>query len=137
MNSQTEADRIRHYCRHHKLSRPRINWPLIATAILTTEGILYILIRRLTSSAGSFFLLEEAFHGSIVLLCGNAILRLLVQIYQRYAPESLRRQCRCQPSCSEYALLALKKYYWPKALILILRRVVHTCQQPGYKKDYP
>jgi putative component of membrane protein insertase Oxa1/YidC/SpoIIIJ protein YidD len=41
------------------------------------------------------------------------------------------------PSCSEYALLALEKYWWPKALMLIVKRVTHTCRQPGYKKDYP
>ncbi|MDE7086201.1 MAG: membrane protein insertion efficiency factor YidD [Prevotella sp.] len=62
---------------------------------------------------------------------------MTVQLYQRYAPESLRRQCTCQPTCSEYALLALEKYYWPKALLLIIRRVTDTCQQPGYKIDYP
>lgn len=137
MNSQTEADRIRQYCRHHELSRPKINWLLVISMVLTIEGVLYILICQLTSSVGSFFLLEEVSHLIIMLLCGNTIFQFLVQIYQRYASESLRRQCTCQPTCSEYALLALKKYYWPKALLLILRRVVHTCQQPGYKKDYP
>ena len=51
------------------------------------------------------------------MLClGWLILRLrpflicLVRLYQRYAPEKLRRKCRFEPSCSEYMVEALEKY---------------------------
>lgn len=35
---------------------------------------------------------------------------LLILIYQRFASASTRLRCRCVPSCSQYALIALKKY---------------------------
>ena len=35
---------------------------------------------------------------------------LMIQIYQRYASASTRLRCRCIPSCSQYALIAFKKY---------------------------
>lgn len=35
---------------------------------------------------------------------------LMIQLYQRYASASTRLRCRCTPSCSQYALIAFKKY---------------------------
>lgn len=137
MDLHTESDSIRDYCRNHKLSKPHINWLCIGFVIFMFETTLLVCVSKLPLSAGSFLLLFEAVHILAFMLYGRVILRLLVKIYQRYAPESLRRQCTCRPTCSEYALLTLQKYCWPKALVLIIRRVTRTCQQPGYKIDYP
>lgn len=137
MNLWTDADSIRNYCRHHELNRPHINWLLVVSVIVAFETFLYVFLNRLSLSIGSFLLFAEGFHVVTFIIFGRIILRLIVKIYQRYAPESLRRQCTCQPTCSEYALLALQKYTWPKALMLIVRRVAYTCQKPGYKIDYP
>ena len=131
------TNNIREYCKHHSLSRPPIKWGNVVLAIILFEVVIYISVRVLSLSANSFFLFEEVVHIIALLLGGRVVLRFVVKVYQRYAPESLRRQCTCKPTCSEYALLALQKYYWPKALKLIIRRIVHTCQQPGYKIDYP
>lgn len=137
MDLSTDDDSVRHYCRHHELSRPSINWILIVTVVLAFEVLLCLCAYLLSLSTSSFFLLIDIVHFVAFILLGRKILSLVVRIYQRYAPESLRRQCTCRPTCSEYALLALQKYYWPKALYLIIRRVTRTCQQPGYKIDYP
>lgn len=137
MDLSTDNDSIRHYCRHHKLSRPAINWSLIIYVVLAFEVLLCLCAYLLSLSTSSFFLLIDIVHFAAFFLFGRKILSLVVQIYQRYAPESLRRQCTCKPTCSEYALLALQKYNWPKALYLIIRRVTRTCQQPGYKIDFP
>ena len=137
MDLQTDADSIRYYCRHHELSRPAINWFLIVTVIIAFEVLIYVCFCWLPLSTGSFLLLSEAVHIAAFLIFGRTIIRLIVKIYQRYASELLRRQCSCMPTCSEYALLALEKYIWPKALLLIIRRIAHTCQEPGYKIDYP
>lgn len=137
MSLPTETDDIREYCKHHSLSRPPINWGKAVLAILLFEVAIYMLVRMLSLSANSSFFIEETAHIVALLFGGRLILRFVVKVYQRYAPESLRRQCTCKPTCSEYALLALQKYYWPKALILIIRRVVYTCQLPDYKLDYP
>lgn len=137
MDLRTDANSIRDYCIHHKLSRPEINWFLIVMVMIAFELLVFVCLGWLPLFTGSFLLLAEAAHIIVFLIYGRSILRLIVKIYQRYAPESLRRQCTCQPTCSEYALLALQKYSWPKALKLIIRRVAHTCQEPGYKIDYP
>lgn len=137
MDSWTEKDSVRYYCRHHKLSRPNINWFLIISVIIAFELPLYVCFCCLPLSTSSFLLIADAVHIIAFLFFGRTILLLIVKTYQRYAPESLRRQCTCQPTCSEYAILALQKYAWPKALMLIIRRVTHTCQEPGYKIDYP
>lgn len=137
MDLRTDADSIRYYCKHHELNRPDINWFLIVSVIIAFELLIYVCFGWLPLSASSFMLLAEAVHIIVFLIFGRKILQQIVKIYQRYAPESLRRQCSCQPTCSEYALLALRKYVWPKALFLIIRRMAHTCQEPGYKIDYP
>ena len=33
-----------------------------------------------------------------------------VKLYQRFAPEAIRRKCRFEPSCSQYMLLSIEKY---------------------------
>jgi putative component of membrane protein insertase Oxa1/YidC/SpoIIIJ protein YidD len=137
MDLLADDDDVQQYCKNHPLNRPPIPWFSIVLVVVGFEALLSFCLHMLSLSAGSYFIFHEAIH-LIVLLCwGRVILTWAVRIYQRYAPESVRRQCSCMPSCSEYALLALEKYWWPKALKLTIWRVVHTCQQPGYKKDYP
>ena len=43
----------------------------------------------------------------------------LIECYQHYAADEVRRNCRCLPSCSEYSILVLKKY------MVIIRRIIH------------
>lgn len=38
------------------------------------------------------------------------IVLLIVKIYQRIAPISIRSKCRFEPSCSEYMILSINKY---------------------------
>lgn len=61
---------------------------------------------------------------------------LCVECYQHYAPEEYRRLCLCKPTCSEYALIVLKKYNFIKAIYLIYIRLTKTCKNT-YKIDFP
>lgn len=138
MNQSINEEIIRDYCLHHKLMRPYINKKkvicIISFVMIIVCAFSYVLHLLFDIS---FYLLLD-FSISIVVLCfANAILRFLIHCYQHYASESTRRQCSCMPSCSEYALLALDKYIWPKALCKIWKRVTNTCAQPGYHIDYP
>lgn len=68
------------------------------------------------------------------------LLRILlikvVECYQHYAKEELRRFCMCMPSCSEYAIAVLKKYPLAIAIFKIIFRLTVTCD--GEKKiDLP
>ncbi|MBR5481026.1 MAG: membrane protein insertion efficiency factor YidD [Bacteroidaceae bacterium] len=132
------CDDIRDYIINHKLIRPKISWLFIVTVASMFELFVYAVCIELKSvSAFSLFFYEEAIHIAAFIVFGHDILRMVTKIYQRYAPSSIRRQCTCLPTCSEYALLVLDKYCWPKALVLIIRRMTKTCQQPGYKIDFP
>ena len=52
------------------------------------------------------------------------LFKLLIWIYQYTLSPFLGPCCRFYPSCSNYALLCLDKYYWPKALAKIATRVL-------------
>lgn len=60
-----------------------------------------------------------------------------VRLYQHYAPEHIRRRCMCQPTCSEYAILAVKKYGVIIGLYKTYIRLFRTCGGTVYKIDYP
>ncbi len=61
-----------------------------------------------------------------------------VKCYQRYANEETRKRCMCVPSCSEYAIICLKKVF-PLflALVKIRKRLYKTCKGQEYKLDFP
>ncbi|MCE8028827.1 membrane protein insertion efficiency factor YidD [Halomonas daqingensis] len=60
----------------------------------------------------------------------------LIRFYRLVAPQKRRACCRYEPSCSEYAVLALNKYGfwsgWRRALGRIYR-----CRYPYGGEDYP
>ena len=60
-----------------------------------------------------------------------------IKCYQHYAKEETRRRCLCIPSCSEYAILCLKKFLLVIALIKIRTRLYKSCKGEDYKVDYP
>lgn len=61
----------------------------------------------------------------------------VVECYQHYASEDRRRRCLCIPSCSEYAILCFKKYFFIKAILKIRKRLYKTCRGDEYKRDDP
>ena len=88
--------------------RPKIKWGKIilniVTLLLTLAGIRQVLGRRISliicicvCIVYLFFYLRE------ILIC-------CVQIYQYFAPVSVRSMCRFEPSCSQYMILCLQKY---------------------------
>ena len=61
-----------------------------------------------------------------------------VKCYQHYAKEKTRRRCMCVPSCSEYAIICLKRVFpLTVALIKIRIRLYKTCKGEDYKLDFP
>lgn len=63
---------------------------------------------------------------------------LVVKCYQHYAKEETRRRCKCIPSCSEYAMICLKKVF-PLIIALkkIRKRLYVTCDGEDYVIDFP
>ena len=56
--------------------------------------------------------------------------------YQKFAPESLRKACLFTPTCSEYMLLAIKKYGFLKGFFKGLKRLFR-CHPPNGGVDEP
>lgn len=75
---------------------------------------------------------------SILLTCFFAKYFLigLVLLYKAVAPMSLREQCRFEPCCSTYMIIALKKYGLVLGLIKGIGRIIR-CRPPNGGIDYP
>lgn len=60
-----------------------------------------------------------------------------VRLYQRYAPEEVRRKCLFKPTCSEYTILAVKKYGVIKGLYKAWDRLFRRCKGHIFMIDEP
>ncbi|KAA1160985.1 membrane protein insertion efficiency factor YidD [Pseudoalteromonas fuliginea] len=60
----------------------------------------------------------------------------LIYFYRIIAPQRLRNSCLFEPTCSEYAILALKKYGFFRGWFLSFKRI-SSCKQPNGGIDYP
>lgn len=60
-----------------------------------------------------------------------------VHLYQRYAPEDIRRRCLFKPTCSEYTILAVQKYGVIRGLYKAYVRLFKKCQGRIYRIDEP
>ena len=72
--------------------------------------------------------------------CWNIIMSKIpikmIRIYQRYAPARLRRTCRYNPSCSEYAIASLQKYGFFRGIWKSMKRIIR-CRPPYGGDDQP
>lgn len=60
----------------------------------------------------------------------------LIEVYQRVAPARVRAACRFQPTCSEYAKVALRSRGMLHGLPMIARRL-WRCRPPHGGEDHP
>ncbi|TCJ98803.1 hypothetical protein EV694_1230 [Volucribacter psittacicida] len=59
-----------------------------------------------------------------------------IKLYQRLAPTKIREGCRFEPTCSNYAILALTKYGFIKGWKMAINRL-KRCKYPNGGEDYP
>lgn len=71
------------------------------------------------------------------IFCLKATVIGCIRLYQHYAPEEIRRRCLFKPTCSEYAILAIKKYGLIIGLIKAYIRLFKKCRGNIYQIDYP
>lgn len=140
--SRAEA---RAYVLERELPRPHTTWPMpllflavvVVLGVAIGRGICLLLESNTASWPFSRPLLRI---GAIFcsLLCASRPFAILcIRCYQHYAPENIRRCCMCKPTCSEYAILVMKRYCLFKALRLIYIRLFRTCTGKNYKIDFP
>ncbi len=122
-----------------KLERPEINYLSIIMHILLPLLLwaAYIIILISAGGLNLCYIMPALIITIVYVALGlkKAIISC-VKIYQRLAPEAIRRRCRFEPSCSEYMLLAIEKYGLSKGLAMGIKRLkrcnINHC---GY--DYP
>lgn len=97
--------------------------------------LLFVNLYTETNTAFSILIVVGSFIVGFMLSL-KKIAIICVECYQHYAPEEYRRLCLCKPTCSEYALIVLKKFNFIKAIYLIYVRLRKTCRNT-YKIDLP
>jgi len=132
-----------------RLYRPDVDYRL------ATKHLLKLILNAIILSVLCYCLLRQVrsvftsnlipLHLFLVIFCAWVVLIFLyklkkimifcIRLYQRYASSETRLHCCYEPSCSEYAILAIKKYGIIKASVKTIRRL-RKCEPP-FKVDYP
>ena len=133
-----------------KMIRPKINYfraiisivLTLATVALFTYAIIFALSKfswygniKITY-AGQFAILFSLFLIVALIIRAKAIVIFLIRLYQRYGPYDVRCMCVFIPNCSEYMILAIKKYGLIKGIKKGKDRL-SRCHDPNGGEDYP
>ncbi len=102
--------------------------------IVSAAWIIYSFLLRDLSKAVSVTSLVAAI--LITYFCTKKFLIGAVLMYKAFAPISMREQCRFEPTCSTYMIMAIKKYGIVIGLIKGIYRVAR-CHPPNGGVDYP
>lgn len=159
MPSQEEFDAVVWYVLKRPLSRPNTSFlkaSLYIAAFLMVNVLVILLLHYAVEGLGIFaFLprpLQELYslhHNLFVVLLsllqfavgGVIVLKPAiigaVHLYQRYAPEDVRRRCLFKPTCSEYTILVIQKYGVIRGLHKAYIRVFKKCKGRIYRIDEP
>jgi putative component of membrane protein insertase Oxa1/YidC/SpoIIIJ protein YidD len=77
---------------------------------------------------------------ALALLClvvfAKKIVIFLIRVYQRFGPYEIRSKCLFVPNCSEYMILAIKKYGLFRGIKMGKDRFYRCCP-PNGGEDYP
>lgn len=159
--SQFIQDIAQAYCERRPLYRPEITYLQVIVKWLAyflvvfgvTRGMLFVL--DLESVKGCLLsvwpslatvLHYLASHVVWVVLAALLLAWLLamrwilidcVKLYQHYASDEVRGRCVLMPRCSEFAILALRKYGLVIGLYLTYLRVFKRCKGNIYRIEYP
>lgn len=113
---------------------PFVRWllglilPLVLYAITTMLAVLYSDAITIWPFIAGYII--------IFLLTIKPFVVLFVLVYQRIAPERMRRSCRFEPTCSNYMLQAIDKYgFWCGFFKGIGR--LFRCRYPNGGVDLP
>ena len=137
---QEEQKKLENYIRLRPLPRPKtrittvVVWLLIQFFLPILISFTLICIFQIVSCKWLIYLISYIAVGFLFL---KKICIKLIECYQHYGKEEIRRRCICVPSCSEYAIAVLKKYNVLKALHKIRIRLFKTCNSIGYVRDEP
>ena len=122
-----------------ELVRPKTKWDVpifIGVLMIVLPFSIGFLLSRFFLPSSHHWICYAVSYTIIDLILLRILLIKLVECYQHYAKEELRRFCMCMPSCSEYSIAVLKKYLLAIAIFKIIFRLTVICD--GEKKiDMP
>lgn len=129
-----------YYQNNREMYRPKTNYlELLGWVMLYILVIAMCVILNTVIKIPVFY--EVAASIAMYSLVSEFLLKFIgvktVECYQHYAKEETRRNCLCVPSCSEYAILCLRKYELIYALLKIRKRLFVTCRGYKYIIDNP
>ena len=157
--TEWEQDVAAMYVNKRKLVKPdtNINTSVVAVLMFSlVSGAFTWLLHHVLMSAGVFECLPSGLQvfcnahpfWRVVIICTLVIVAELffclkyavigaIKLYQHYANEEVRRRCLFMPTCSEYAIMAVRKYGVLVGSCKSYRRIVHRCRGNTYRIDYP
>lgn len=97
-------------------------WLIFGLVLLDTDAPINV-ISLISAIILSYILLKYFLIGTVLM-------------YKAFAPMEMRSQCRFEPTCSTYMIMALKKYGAIIGLIKGICRIVR-CRPPNGGIDYP
>ena len=111
------------------LNRPKISYkkPIIALVIYLVVLIGALFISRIVAVVWTVLYMA--------LIMKRAAI-WMIYLYQNKAPSKVRLRCVFEPSCSEYAILAIQKYGVIIGGFKIIGRL-RRCRLPNGGPDYP
>ncbi len=138
-----ESELVFNYVRKRKLTRPSITFKkailitlvFFCITIICSIFIYFLLINLGVNISVPIFVL--IFYSFVLLLVAKKISIGIIQLYQHYAPDSIRRKCMLMPTCSEYGIIVLNKYGFFIGWFKIFRRLFFTCKSSVYFIDEP
>ena len=125
---------------HHSLpplERPSISFksylfglilPIVLHTIVTVSAIAFANVINIWSFIVGYLIVFLFTVKPFVILC--------VLLYQKYAPERIRRSCCFEPTCSNYMLQAIEKYGFWRGFAKGCRRLCR-CHYPNGGIDIP
>lgn len=122
-----------------KLERPKLHMFRVLLYIAITLALcigIGFLASSLDLPVWSVWTLCAVFVLVMVLVHAKGIFIWLVRLYQRVAPEKVRRRCRFEPSCSEYMIASIEKYGFFKGASRGFSRL-RRCKPPNGGIDMP
>lgn len=135
-----EQKRLEEYQQRRNLSRPqttKLYVVLCGVLLCVLLSVVLVLFVFFDNSLWLKLLISITYIVIIMETYGRFLAIKVVECYQHYATEEKRRRCKCVPSCSEYAILCLKKYELLYALIKIRKRLFVTCKGFDFIIDDP
>ena len=138
-----ERELVRKYVIERELYRPPITYFKVFIIILSTIlGEILITWIGFHQIVQKYYITKKTIYLIISILAffiidGRFFAILCIKLYQHYAPESMRRRCLLKPTCSEFAIIVIKKYGLLIGGIKTWIRLKYKCRGNVYYIDEP